>query len=187
MLWKVVRRLLAVFIRGFIMHPVIGLVVLVAAVGIVGVGVGGVDSAQLMRTGTVTPQTAPAAAAVPARTSVSFQNAAPVAPAQAVDQYIHGMISFDARLMWESLDPTAIDAMTKQGGSEQSLQQRLDDAKQNGWSYEDVTYVGGYPLRNGDKYLFYVVSRRGFAGPGIVDQVFFVFTVGPSGKILKIE
>jgi len=99
MVWKVVRRLLAVFIRGFIMHPVIGLVVLVAAVGIVGVGVGGVDSAQLMRTGTVTPQTAPAAAAAPARTSVSFQNAAPVAPAQAVDQYIHGMISFDARLM----------------------------------------------------------------------------------------
>ena len=61
--------------------------------------------------------------------------------------------------------------MTKQGGSQQSLQQRLDDAKQNGWSYEDVTFIGGYPLKNGEKYLFYVVSRRGFAGPGIIDRL----------------
>lgn len=97
------------------------------------------------------------------------------------------MMAFNAHLMWESLDPTAIQAMTSQGGSEQELQRRLDDAKQNGARYDDVSFVGGYPLTNGESYMFYVVTRRGFAGPNIADQIFFVFTVGPNGKIVKIE
>ncbi len=97
------------------------------------------------------------------------------------------MTSFDAKLMWDSLDPTAIQTMTSQGGSQTTLQQRLDDAKQNGAAYEGITFVGGYPLKNGQRYLFYVVTRRGFTGPGQLDQIFFVFTVGQNGKILKIE
>jgi hypothetical protein len=109
------------------------------------------------------------------------------APAPAVDEYIKGMTTFDAKLMWDALDPVAITAMTSQGGSQDALQQRLDQAKQNGDRYQDVTFIGGYPLKNGDRYLFYVVTRQGFAGPGVSDQVFFVFTVGQTGKITKIE
>src|SRR5437868_1934058 len=162
-IWMVIRRLLALLIRVFVMHPVIGLVILVGAVGAIGVGLGGVDSTRLMQSAPVSAAGAISAPSA-ARPAVSFQTAPPVAPASSVNQYIRGMIGFDAKLMWDSLDPTAIDAMTKQGGSQQSLQQRLDDAKQNGWSYDDVTFIGGYPLKNGERYLFYVVSRRGFAG-----------------------
>jgi hypothetical protein len=97
------------------------------------------------------------------------------------------MTTFDSKLMWDALDSQAIQSMTSQGGSEQVLQQRLDEAKQGGARYEDVTYIGGYPLKNGDQYFFYVVSRRGFVAPGQLDQVFFVFTVGSNGKIVKIE
>ena len=187
MVWRIVRRLLALFIQVFVWHPVVGLVGVVLAVGVIGFGVGGLNSSQLLQ-GRVTAQTtAPVDSAAAPTPALSVQAASTTAPAPAVDQYIKGMTTFNAKLMWDSLDPTAIQTMTSQGGSQTTLQQRLDDAKQNGAAYEDVTYVGGYPLKNGQRYMFYVVTRRGFTGPGQLDQIFFVFTVGQNGKILKIE
>jgi hypothetical protein len=184
MLWKVIRRLLALVIKAFIWRPVVSFTAVAIALGIVGLGVGGLGSAQIL-------QSPPAPAALATSPTVNstalVQNAPPTSPPAAVDEYIKGMTSFNAHLMWESLDPQAVQAMESQGGSEQQLQQRLDQAKQNGARYEGVTFIGGYPLRNGDRYFFYVVSRRGFDKPGVADQVFFVFTVGPNGKILKIE
>lgn len=190
MLWKVIRRLLALVIRGFIWQPVVGFSVLAVALGIIGITIGGVSGSALLQ-----GRVSQAAVASPARTSLlaptPVQAAPPTTPPPAVDEYIKGMTTFNAHLMWEALDPQAIRAMESQGGSEQQLQQRLDDAKQQGASYDGVVFIGGYPLRNGDKYLFYVVSRRGFAhdqsGRSVADQVFFVFTVGPNGKIIKIE
>jgi hypothetical protein len=188
MMWRVVRRLLALFIRVFVWHPVVSLVVACLAFFIVGWRLGGMNDPQLLsapRTTTTDNAAAPSIAAVaPALTT---QAAPSTAPPPAVDQYIKGMTTFDAKLMWDSLDPRAVQAMVSQGGSQQALQQRLDDAKSSGAHYDDVTYIGGYMLKNGDRYLFYVVSRRGFAGPGQADQVFFVFTVGQTGKIVKIE
>ena len=81
-----------------------------------------------------------------------------------VDSYIKGLTQFDAGLMWGSL-------------SDEALQKGLDDAKQSGARYESVTKIGQYPLQDGQTYLFYVLARRGFAGPDQVDQVYFVFTV----------
>jgi hypothetical protein len=187
MVWRIVRRLLALFIQVFVWHPVVGLVGVVLAVGVLGFAVGGLNSSQLLQgrgTSQTTAPVNPAAAPAPA---LSVQAASTTAPAPAVDQYIKGMTTFDAKLMWDSLDPTAVQTMVSQGGSQTTLQQRLDDAKQNGAAYEDVTFIGGYPLQNGQRYLFYVVTRRGFTGPGQLDQIFFVFTVGQNGRILKIE
>jgi hypothetical protein len=187
MVWRIVRRLLALFIQVFVWHPGVGLVGVVLAVGVLGFAVGGLNSSQLLQgrgTSQTTAPVDPAAAPAPA---LSVQAASTTAPAPAVDQYIKGMTTFDAKLMWDSLDPTAVQTMVSQGGSQTTLQQRLDDAKQNGAAYEDITFIGGYPLQNGQRYLFYVVTRRGFTGPGQLDQIFFVFTVGQNGKILKIE
>jgi len=144
---------------------------------------------QLLSTVTTTPpdSTVAASTGVVAATTLTTQAAPAASPPPAVDQYIKGMTTFDARLMWDALDPTAVQAMVTQGGSQQALQQRLDDAKQSGAHYDNVTFIGGYPLQNGQRYLFYVVTRRGFAAPGQSDQVFFVFTVGQTGKIVKIE
>ncbi len=186
MMWRVIRRLLALFIRVFIWHPVVSLVVAVLVLGVAGVSVGGLNDPQLFR-GRSTAEGATRPAAASAVAPIPIQSAPPTVPPESVDEYIKGMTTFNAQLMWDALDPRAVQAMVSQGGSQQALQQRLDDAKQNGAQYEDVTFIGGYPLRNGERYLFYVVTRRGFAGPNVSDQVFFVFTVGPNGKIVKIE
>ncbi|HLG50150.1 MAG TPA: hypothetical protein VKY56_00735 [Chloroflexota bacterium] len=185
MLWRIVRRLLAVVIQMLIWRPVVSLAVLALGLGLVGFIVGGTSRPNLIRS-SLPASTAPPNVGTPA-VPIVVQTAPPMTPPPAVDQYIKGMVTFNAHLMWQALDQQAIQEMVSQGGSEQALQQRLDDARQQGASYDGVAFIGGYPLRNGDSYLFYVVSRRGFAGRGVADQVFFVFTVGPNGKIIKIE
>jgi hypothetical protein len=187
MMWRVVRRILALFIRVFIWHPVVSLVVTCLALFVIGWRVGGMNNPQVFTRGVTAPEAASSATAPSAATTITLQTAPITAPPPSVDEYIKGMTTFDARLMWDALDPRAVQAMTTQGGSQQALQQRLDDAKQSGAHYDDVTFIGGYPLKTGDRYFFYVVSRRGFAAPGQADQVFFVFTVGQTGKIVKIE
>jgi hypothetical protein len=172
----------------FIWHPVVSLVVACVALFVIGWRLGGMNDPQVFTNGVATPDTVAASASATSPTApLSTQNAPTTAPPPAVDEYIKGMTTFDARLMWDALDPKAIQAMVTQGGSQQALQQRLDDAKQSGARYDDVTFIGGYPLKTGEKYFFYVVTRRGFAAPGQADQVFFVFTVGQTGKIVKIE
>jgi hypothetical protein len=105
----------------------------------------------------------------------------------AVDSYIKGLTQFDAKLMWGSLADEAITAMKARGGSLEALQAGLDDAKRRGARYEDITMIGNYPLQDGRKYMFYVLSRRGFSGPDQLEQVYFVFTVSKDGKITRIE
>jgi len=185
MAWRIIRRLLAMTIRSLIWRPVVSLSLVVLALGVAGIAMGGSPGA-LPLPGQAPPTTI-STSSTAALAPPTIVAAPAVTPVPAVDQYIKGMTTFNAQLMWDSLDTGAIQSMTSQGGSEQSLQQRLDDAKQNGAHYEGVVFVGGYPLTNGDRYLFYVVSRRGFAGPNVFDQVFFVFTVGPNGKIVRIE
>lgn len=192
MVWKIVRRLLALFIRAFVVHPIVGLSLIVGILGVAGVALslGGVDATRVMQQGPVandaigSGSTAGIAAVAP---NLGTAPAPTVVPPPAVNEYLKGMTTFDSHLMWDALDNQAIQTMTSQGGSQQVLQQRLDEAKQGGARYDDITYIGGYPLQNGDRYFFYVVSRRGFAGPNQSDQVFFVFTVGSNGKIVKIE
>jgi hypothetical protein len=104
-----------------------------------------------------------------------------------VNSYIKGLTEFDARLMWNSLAEDALNAMRARGGSLEALQSGLDDAKRRGARYEDITMIGTYPLQGGGKYLFYVLSRRGFSGTEQLEQVYFVFTVNPDGKISRIE
>jgi hypothetical protein len=129
--------------------------------------------------------TVPAAARSSARTSGAVNLTTEQVPS--VNSYIKGLTEFDARLMWASLAEDAINAMKARGGSIEALQSGLDDAKRRGARYEDITMIGAYPLQGGGKYLFYVLSRRGFSGNEQLEQVYFVFTVDPDGKITRIE
>src|SRR5262245_51557106 len=121
------------------------------------------------------------------RNNRSAQTGATADGVPAVDSYITGLTQFDAKLMWGSLADEAINAMKSRGGSVEALQSGLDDAKRRGARYEDITMIGGYPLQNGGRYLFYVLSRRGFSGTDQLEQVYFVFTVNREGKITRIE
>jgi hypothetical protein len=140
--------------------------------------------------GLVAPSSSSGATSGPARsagapsTKIGGMNAEAV---PAVDSYIKGLTQFDAKLMWGSLSEEAIQAMRSRGGSLEALQKGLDDARQRGARYEDITMIGNYPLQDGRKYLFYVLSRRGFTGPEQLEQVYFVFTVARDGKITRIE
>jgi hypothetical protein len=118
--------------------------------------------------------------------SASTRGPADARAVPSVDSYIKGLTQFDASLMWGSLSDEALQEMQARGGSLEALQQGLDDAKRSGARYEGVTMIGDYPLQDGQRYLFYVLARRGFAGPDLVDQVYFVFTVDQDGKIANV-
>lgn len=118
--------------------------------------------------------------------------AAPATPltdgqVESVTEYLKGMTTFDASLMWGALSDDAIRKMQSQGGSLEQLQESLNRAKQRGLSYDGVAYVGGYRIPDGNRYLFYVIARRGAVASSSVEHVWFVFTVDPSGKIAKID
>jgi len=182
-LWAVVRRVLAQLIRLLLLNRIVTLGVFgLLVVGLVGypLAMGYLSSSEGQTSATGTDASPAAQAALSSSVTTG-------APPQAVQDYIRGMTTFDAKLMWNALSPEAIGQMQSRGGSVEQLQQGLDEMKRAGARYEEVSYVGGYPLRDGSRYFFYVMSRRGFAGPGTVDQVYFVFTIGPDGKILKIE
>ncbi len=182
-LWVVIRRLLALIIRLLMINRIVsaGVFVLLFA-GLIGYPL--VTGATT--TAPTTSAVGPAVAAAPVNRAAS---AGAPAPSRAVEDYLKGMETFDAKLMWNALSPQAISQMQSQGGSVDKLQQGLDQAKQAGAQYEEVSYIGSYPLRDGTTYYFFVVTRRGFtqSAPNGVDQVYFVFTVGPDGKILRIE
>jgi hypothetical protein len=179
---RLLAMLLFVLIRG---RRVVMVTALVVALGWIALAnasrlpfVGGISGPILPGAGSATP------APKTARVAASNLNAEAV---PAVDSYIAGLTQFDAKLMWGSLAEEAINAMKSRGGSVEALQSGLDDAKRRGARYEDITMVGGYPLQNGGRYLFYVLSRRGFSGTDQLEQVYFVFTVNREGKITRIE
>ncbi len=104
----------------------------------------------------------------------------------AVDEYLQGMVEFDARKMWGAMSDELIEMTKARGGTLEGLQRGLDEAKRQGGRYEDITMIANYPLQDGRKFLFYVLSRRGFGSPQL-EQVFYVFTVGANGKISRID
>src|SRR5712692_677927 len=109
-MWKVFRRVLALFIRVFVWHPVIGLTIVVLALGAIGLSVGGITDPTALRGRVTSNLTGTVAAA--GTTPLTVQSATTTAPSPAVDEYIKGMTTFDARLMWDALDQQAIQAMT---------------------------------------------------------------------------
>jgi hypothetical protein len=165
-----------------VLLPVVGLLV-VAIAGLAFIG--RPTAAPSTPVGQLKPSTASVNGGASAPTSrLTTTN---VAAVPSVDSYIKGLTQFDAKLMWGSLSEEAIQAMRSRGGSLEALQQGLDDAKQRGGRYEGVEMIGSYPLQDGQSYLFYVMSRRGFAGTDQLDQLYFVFTVDKTGKIVNVE
>ena len=108
-------------------------------------------------------------------------------PAASVDSYLSGLTSFNADQMWGSFSSEYLAGMENRGGSKDLLQQNLDEAKRRGATYDEINYIGSFNLNNGYQYFFYVVSRRGFSGPDQQEQIYYVFTVDPQGKIVAVQ
>lgn len=119
-------------------------------------------------------------------TGAQASQKASVAP-QSTEQYFKGQANFDSRLIWESLSDDLISRAEASGATRNDLQQQLDQAKELGREVARVAYIGGYNTDDGNSMQFYVVSMRSSTSDEALDQIFYVFTLDPNGKILLIE
>jgi len=103
-----------------------------------------------------------------------------------VEEYLDGMADFDAARMWGAYAEVVRAEMAARGRSVEELQRGLDQARRNGAAIASRRPLGTYPLRDGRRYVFYIVRRTGFPPNGGAEELYFVFTVDPSGKILNI-
>ena len=117
--------------------------------------------------------------------SEPFGQAIPASPA--VEQYLKGQAAFDASPIWNAMSDSAKAAAQSSGQGVDTLQTQLDQLRQQGGQFGEVVYVGGYPMQDGGRFYFYVLSVRNAGQPGQVQQVPFVFTVDRDGKIAKVE
>lgn len=105
---------------------------------------------------------------------------------EGVEQYIAGMMAFDAQPMWESYAESVRTELQSRGQSMSQLQDGLDSARAQGAAIDGVRQVGTFPLRDGRRYVFYIVARHGFPPNGGDEELYFIFTVDPFGKVLNV-
>lgn len=183
MIGRILRRVAAVALRAVLMRPRTSVAVAV----VLGVALWSVWTLAAPASSVGAPSTSRQSASTAQPRNEVRRSGPTEAPVPAVESYLKGMTTFNAKLMWDALNEDALRQMQSQGGSLEQLQQKLNETKQNGISYDEIAYIGGYQRRDGIRYLFYVISRRGMRAPDDVEQVWFVFTVDPAGKIAKID
>lgn len=105
----------------------------------------------------------------------------------ATENYFKGQQSFDSQLIWSSLSPELIGRAEMSGATINDLQQQLDSARELGRTLEQVSYIGGYDLRDGGSMQFYVATVKSGDSLEDVDEIFYVFTLDKDGKIVSIE
>ncbi len=100
---------------------------------------------------------------------------------------MRGTTTFDAQLVWEALSSEAQTRYASRGGDLQTLQAQMDQAKQAGAQLDQVTYIGGQALPDGTSLHFYTVLTRGPQSRTEPEYVPYVFTLDPSGKIVRVQ
>jgi hypothetical protein len=118
---------------------------------------------------------------VPGLASLRTQSA----PA-ATEDYLRGNQTYNADLVWNSLDSDAQSHLSQQGASRDDLQQQMDAAKQRGVQIAETSYIGSKALPDGTTTQFYLVGVRQQAGSN-VDYQPYMFTLDSDGKIAKVQ
>jgi hypothetical protein len=107
-------------------------------------------------------------------------------PADEVEEYIAGMREFNAERMWSTYNEQIRNELASRGRSTAELQRGLSQAQASGGRIDQAVRLGNYPLRDGRRYVFYVITRTGFPPNGGTEELYFVFTLHPAGKILSV-
>jgi len=102
------------------------------------------------------------------------------------EDYLKGNQSYNADLVWNSLDGDAQSRLSASGGSRDDLQQQMDAAKQRGVQIAEMSYIGGKSLPDGTSMQFYLVGVRQQSGAS-VDYQPYMFTLDRDGKIAKVQ
>ncbi|MBM4418791.1 MAG: hypothetical protein FJ033_10835 [Chloroflexi bacterium] len=103
------------------------------------------------------------------------------------DQYLASMSRFDAVGMVETYDPNVRRALEAAGMTSASVQSDLDKARSRGAAILSVSRIASYLMADGRRYVFYVVARSGFRPDGASDEIFYVFTLAPTGRLMAIS
>jgi len=169
MIGRIISRILHRVIRGLVTHPirfVIFLVALVAAAGLL-VFQSGLPSFSM---------------ALP---SPSFRVGN--SPPTSTENYMKGNETFNAELVWNALSDEAQSRLRSRGTTIQALQEQMDQAKQAGRQFNQVTYIGGQSFPDGTSMHFYTVLSRGLQSRGEPEPIPYVFTLDQSGKIVRVQ
>ena len=159
------RKGLVGWIRYFVLHPA----ALIVTLAILVIIVAGVIAAPLY------------IGSIPGLANLRSQSA----PASTED-YLRGNQTYNADLVWNSLDSDAQSRLSAQGGSRDDLQQQMDAAKQRGVQIAEMSYIGSKSLPDGTSMQFYLVGVRQQAGSN-VDYQPYMFTLDRDGKIAKVQ
>ena len=168
MIGRVIKRIFHRLIRGLIVHPIRGVIVLVVVLA----------AAALLLTQGGMPGFSLSMPSVP-RVGRSEPSA--------TENYMRGTTAFDARLVWDALSSEAQSGFLSRGGDLQTMQSQMDQAKQAGAKLDQVTYIGGQALPDGTSLHFYTVLTRGPQSMSEPEYVPYVFTLDPSGKITRVQ
>ena len=104
---------------------------------------------------------------------------------RATASFLRAQQTYDANLVWSSLNENLVRDLQQRGQSVEGEQRRLDSLRQAGSKIDSTKYIGGYSTPNGRSIHFYVVQRSG--GRGSVEHEPFVFTLDSSGKIERVQ
>lgn len=183
-LWAPLRWLLARYIQFWSVHRLLGSVGCLGGVALF-IGVCGIvgQLAGRLQYGPP-PESAPISPLE--RIEVNAVGSVTNDPVGPVDEYIAGMRAFDAQRMWSAYNEQVRGELTSRGQGLDVLQRGLTEARSRGATMDAAVQVGNYPLRDGRRYVFYVVTRSGFASTSTPEQLYFIFTVDPAGRILSI-
>ena len=172
MIGRIIKRVLHRTIRGLVAHPIRGVILIVAMLGAAGVlAFQGIQGSM--------PTLSLGMPSLPFRAT----GGAP----SATENYMRGNETFNAELMWSALGEEAVARYRSRGGSPQTLQSQLDQAKQAGAQLDQVTYVGGQNFPDGTSMHFYVVLARGPQSRGEAEYVPYTFTLDRAGKISRVQ
>ncbi len=159
------RKGLVGWIRYFVLHPA----AVIAALAILVIVVAAVIAAPLYL------------GSIPGLANLRAQTAP-----SATEDYLRGNQTYNADLVWNSLDSDAQSRLSAQGGSRDDLQQQMDAAKQRGVQIAEMSYIGGKSLPDGTSMQFYLVGVRQQAGSNL-DYQPYMFTLDRDGKIAKVQ
>jgi len=168
MIGRVVKRVTHRFVRALVLNPALRAVSVLVVFAVVGFG------AYEMIAGGGSP------VALPGVPSLS------AAASSAPETFLKGNQSYDANLVWSSLNDES-QKRFQDGGGVQAIQSQLDAARQKGIRLEQFNYIGKKDLPDGTSMQFYVVASTAPQAGGQVQYIPYVFTVDQTGKIAKVE
>ena len=172
MIGRIVKRLLHRLIRGLVARPIRGVIML--AVLLMTAGVLAAQSIDLQVPGL--------SIGMP---NVGFRGGG--SPPTATENYLKGTETYNAELVWSSLSDEAVNRYRNRGGSLQTMQGQMEQARQAGTQVGEITYIGGQALPDGTSLHFYTVLARGSESRGEAEYVPYVFTLDRSGKISRVQ